>query len=53
EGILRKHVTRDFVRLNKVQGSPVTWLEIKEKVDGVLAGKVRPTATHNAQEVKA
>ena len=37
EGLLRKHIARDFVRLNKVQGSPVTWLEIKEKVEGVLA----------------
>jgi 2-oxoglutarate ferredoxin oxidoreductase subunit alpha len=53
EGILRKHVTRDFVRLNKVQGSPVTWLEIKEKIDGVLAGTIRPTTTHNAKELTA
>ncbi|HUR61854.1 MAG TPA: 2-oxoacid:acceptor oxidoreductase subunit alpha [Candidatus Thermoplasmatota archaeon] len=53
EGLLRKHIARDFVRLNKVQGSPVTWLEIKEKVEGVLAGKVRATATHNAKEMPA
>jgi 2-oxoglutarate ferredoxin oxidoreductase subunit alpha len=53
EGLLRKHIARDFVRLNKVQGSPVTWLEIKEKVEGVLAGKVKPTATHGMKEVSA
>lgn len=38
EGLLRKHIARDFHRLNKVQGSPVTWLEIKEKIDAVHAG---------------
>ncbi|MCA1820045.1 MAG: hypothetical protein LC620_08380, partial [Halobacteriales archaeon] len=53
EGLLRKHIARDFVRLNKVQGSPVTWLEIKEKIDGVLAGTVKPTATHGVKEVSA
>ncbi|MEA3143625.1 MAG: 2-oxoglutarate/2-oxoacid ferredoxin oxidoreductase subunit alpha [Thermoplasmata archaeon] len=53
EGLLRKHIARDFVRLNKVQGSPVTWLEIKEKVEGVLAGTVKATATHGKKEVAA
>jgi 2-oxoglutarate ferredoxin oxidoreductase subunit alpha len=37
EGLLRKHIARDFVRLNKVQGTPLTWLEIKEKIDSLLA----------------
>ncbi len=46
EGLLRKRVTRDFVRLNKVHGTPLTWLEIKEKIDGTLAGKIKPTHTH-------
>jgi 2-oxoglutarate ferredoxin oxidoreductase subunit alpha len=46
EGLLRKRVTRDFVRLNKVHGTPLTWLEIKEKIDGTLAGTVKPTHTH-------
>jgi 2-oxoglutarate ferredoxin oxidoreductase subunit alpha len=53
EGLLRKHIARDFVRLNKVQGSPVTWLEIKEKVEGVLAGTITATATHGKKELHA
>lgn len=48
EGLLRKHIARDFVRLNKVQGTPMTWLEIKEKIDAVAAGRVRPQPTHGA-----
>ena len=39
EGLLRKQVARHFHRLNKVQGSPVTWLEIKEKIDAVHAAR--------------
>ncbi len=38
EGILRKETVRDYHRLNKVMGSPVTWLEVVEKVDAILGG---------------
>jgi 2-oxoglutarate/2-oxoacid ferredoxin oxidoreductase subunit alpha len=41
EGLLRKKLAKDFHRLNKVQGSPVTWLEIKEKIDAVHAGRAQ------------
>ncbi|MEK6986458.1 MAG: 2-oxoacid:acceptor oxidoreductase subunit alpha, partial [Candidatus Thermoplasmatota archaeon] len=55
EGLLRKRVTRDFIRLNKVHGTPLTWLEIKEKIDGALAGTIKPTGTHSTlkQELTA
>ncbi|HLF15809.1 MAG TPA: hypothetical protein VI796_00005, partial [Candidatus Thermoplasmatota archaeon] len=39
EGLLRKHIGRHFERLNKVQGTPMTWLEIYEKMDSLLAAK--------------
>ncbi|MES2154841.1 MAG: 2-oxoacid:acceptor oxidoreductase subunit alpha [bacterium] len=42
EGLLRKHVVKHFHRLNKVQGSPLTWLEIKEKIETVLANRKTP-----------
>lgn len=38
EGLLRKETVRDYHRLNKIQGTPVTWLEIVEKVDAILGG---------------
>jgi 2-oxoglutarate ferredoxin oxidoreductase subunit alpha len=38
EGLLRKETTRDYHRLNKVMGSPISWLEIVEKVDAILGG---------------
>ncbi|HLF17007.1 MAG TPA: 2-oxoacid:acceptor oxidoreductase subunit alpha, partial [Candidatus Thermoplasmatota archaeon] len=41
EGLLRKHVGRHFERLNKVQGTPMTWLEIYEKMDALLAPKAQ------------
>jgi 2-oxoglutarate ferredoxin oxidoreductase subunit alpha len=54
DGILRKHVHRPMQRLNKIQGTPITWLEIKEKIDGILAGKgtPAPTGTAKAQHAK-
>jgi 2-oxoglutarate ferredoxin oxidoreductase subunit alpha len=42
EGLIRKHVHRPMHRLNKIQGTPMTWLEIKEKIDAVLAGRAKP-----------
>ncbi|HET6399275.1 MAG TPA: 2-oxoacid:acceptor oxidoreductase subunit alpha [Candidatus Thermoplasmatota archaeon] len=41
EGLLRKEVAREYIRLNKVQGTPMTWLEIYEKIDGALSGKAK------------
>ena len=38
EGILRKETVRSYHRLNKVMGSPVSWLEVVEKVDAILSG---------------
>jgi 2-oxoglutarate/2-oxoacid ferredoxin oxidoreductase subunit alpha len=51
EGLLRKHMARHFHRLNKVQGSPVTWLEIKEKIDAVHAAR-SPTASAKSSKNK-
>ena len=42
EQILSTKIMRPFHKLNKIQGSPITWLEIKEKIDAVLAGKSHP-----------
>jgi len=39
EGLLRKRTARNYHRLNKVQGSPVTWLEVAERIEAVLDGK--------------
>lgn len=36
EGLLRKRTARNYHRLNKVHGTPVTWLEVMEKVEGIL-----------------
>jgi 2-oxoglutarate/2-oxoacid ferredoxin oxidoreductase subunit alpha len=35
EGLIRKTVHRPMHRLNKIQGTPMTWLEIKEKLDAL------------------
>jgi 2-oxoglutarate ferredoxin oxidoreductase subunit alpha len=51
EGLLRKQVARHFHRLNKVQGSPVTWLEIKEKIDAVHAAR-SPTGSPKTKQGK-
>jgi len=51
EGLLRKQMARHFHRLNKVQGSPVTWLEIKEKIDAVHAAR-SPTGSPKAGQKK-
>jgi 2-oxoglutarate/2-oxoacid ferredoxin oxidoreductase subunit alpha len=53
EGLLRKQIAREFVRLNKVHGTPLTWLEIKEKIDGVLSGRSKDAAPHSVNEVTA
>ncbi len=37
EGLLRKQTVRPYHRLNRVHGNPLTWLEITEKVEQVLA----------------
>ncbi len=37
EGLLRKQTVRPYHRLNRVHGNPLTWLEITEKVETVLA----------------
>lgn len=50
EGILSTRMNRPLHRLNKVQGSPVTWLEIKEKIDAVLAGTAIPETDGNIGE---
>ncbi|MHB8632638.1 MAG: 2-oxoacid:acceptor oxidoreductase subunit alpha [Thermoplasmatota archaeon] len=42
EKLLSAEIVRPFHRLNKVQGTPLTWLEIKEKIDAVLAGRSAP-----------
>lgn len=39
EKLLSTEVVRPFHRLTKVHGTPITWLEIKEKIEAVLAGK--------------
>ena len=39
EGLLRKHHTRHYNRLNKIMGTPITWLEIQEAAEAVLAGE--------------
>ncbi len=36
EGLIRKHMARDFHRLNNIMGTPVTWLEVKERAEAVL-----------------
>jgi 2-oxoglutarate ferredoxin oxidoreductase subunit alpha len=51
EGLLRKQMARHFHRLNKVQGTPVTWLEIKEKIDAVHAAR-SPTGSPKAKQSK-
>ncbi len=38
EGILRKETAREYHRLNKVFGTPITWLEVVEGIEQVLAG---------------
>lgn len=58
EGLLRKQVARYFHRLNKVQGTPITWLEIKEKIDGVHAdhkghSNANPAKKWHHREVRA
>lgn len=50
EGLLRKHIARDFHRLNKVQGSPLTWLEIKEMIDSVHAARTQGSKSPAAQK---
>ncbi len=50
EGLLRRHVARHYERLNRVHGSPMTWLEIYEKVDACLARK--PASVKAAKPVK-
>ncbi len=50
EGLLRKHIARDFHRLNKVQGSPVTWLEVKEKIDAVHAARTQGSKSTPTQK---
>lgn len=37
EGLIRKTVHRPMRRLNKIQGTPMTWLEIKESIDAALS----------------
>lgn len=37
EGLLRKHTVKHYERLNKVQGDLVTWLEVAERMEGLLA----------------
>ncbi len=37
EGLLRKQTVRPYHRLNRLHGNPVTWLEVTEKVDQILA----------------
>ncbi len=49
EGILRKETERPYHRLNKVMGTPMTWLEIVEKIDQVLGHTSE--ATNNMHEV--
>ncbi len=44
EGLLRKHKTRHYHRLNKVMGTPITWLEVLEKAEEVLAQTQEVTA---------
>ena len=39
EGLLRKHHTRHYHRLNKIMGTPITWLEILEAAESVLHGE--------------
>jgi 2-oxoglutarate ferredoxin oxidoreductase subunit alpha len=51
EGLLRKQMARHFHRLNKVQGTPVTWLEIKEKIDAVHAAR-SPTGSPKTKPAK-
>lgn len=51
EGLLRKQMARHFHRLNKVQGTPVTWLEIKEKIDAVHAAR-SPTGSPKPKQSK-
>jgi 2-oxoglutarate ferredoxin oxidoreductase subunit alpha len=51
EGLLRKQIARHFHRLNKVQGSPLTWLEIKEKIDAVHAAR-SPTGSPKTKQGK-
>ncbi len=50
EGILRKHTVRPYHRLNKVHGTPLTWLEIKEKIDAILAGKAKAPSYSSEQK---
>ncbi len=38
EGLLRKEHARDYHRLNKVHGTPVSWLEVLEKLEEIEAG---------------
>ncbi len=37
EGLLRKEVARNYHRLNKVHGTPVSWLEVLEKLQEIDA----------------
>ena len=37
EGLLRKRIVKHLHRHNKVHGTPMTWLEVAEKVDALLA----------------
>ncbi len=39
EGLLRKRTVRDYHRLNQVMGTPLTWLEVQEKMEAILAGR--------------
>jgi 2-oxoglutarate/2-oxoacid ferredoxin oxidoreductase subunit alpha len=39
EGLLRKRTARHYHRLNKVHGTPITWLDVLEKIEGLLQPK--------------
>jgi len=45
EGLLRKETVRPYHRLNKVHGSPITWLEVVERVEELISKNAQTEVT--------
>ncbi len=37
EGLLRKETVRDYHRLNQIMGTPISWVDVQEKVEAIFA----------------
>ncbi len=52
EGLLRKETVRDYHRLNEIMGTPISFLQIQEKVDAIL-GHTDPESLRAGEELEA